>query len=658
MADYDVSALALTTPPASAAKTTYRPAISVRNNGIHDALARGTLQIFKAGRLVFSTELYSAVIPPKQTRPATATTYFKPSETGRYQVNAYITCDHDQYEPNNNLPTSFFDVTEEPPPPPPEVALHASQHEEGGTDEISIDGLRGLTAEPQTPREHADTHASGGADELDVTGLHGALADPQATANHANEKHTVPFATVSNLTDHIVANPAHQLASNLEKTANKGKAGGYAPLGDDSKVPLANLPPLQSGPHASTHEHGGDDEINVDGLSGVLASAQIPQTHDNTAHSRQYEDTAHKDAPDGYAGLDDTGLVPSAELAPPPVVPPPPNTAAFLSWNRQWELLPPTTPAHHASSHETGGVDEISINGLSGRAADAQYPLAHVRNHAAGGIDELSIAGLRGVAAEPQDPSAHAANHAHGGLDELSIAGLAGNPAARGAAGGLASLNDQTLIPSSELASNPPSNQLYLCGDRTWAAPIAAAHANTHVDDGSDVIEGPLRAWRKDTPVQDSWVYIGTSPNIGNHRCVVDFRRAFHHHFFAALTLDSHQGLTPTIYAQVNVAKGLNAFEVAADLNDPNPGPSTIIIEAHVIQYYVNPDSFKLAGWLSMTLIPATGAPSTVCNASVNSSVFDNNDEAHPTFWVKQATFQMCTANLVAGGHDHLGSTF
>ena len=37
--------------------------------------------------------------------------------------------------------------------------------------------------------------------------------------------------------------------------------------------------------HHTRHESGGADEINVGGLSGVLADAQVPQVHDNTKHS-------------------------------------------------------------------------------------------------------------------------------------------------------------------------------------------------------------------------------------------------------------------------------------------------------------------------------------------------------------------------------------
>lgn len=40
--------------------------------------------------------------------------------------------------------------------------------------------------------------------------------------------------------------------------------------------------------HSARHEDGGDDEINVTGLSGELADPQPPQEHDNDAHSEDF----------------------------------------------------------------------------------------------------------------------------------------------------------------------------------------------------------------------------------------------------------------------------------------------------------------------------------------------------------------------------------
>lgn len=56
---------------------------------------------------------------------------------------------------------------------------HASTHENGGTDEISVDGLLGLLGESQTPIAHKTSHQDEGSDEISVAGLSGLLADDQ-----------------------------------------------------------------------------------------------------------------------------------------------------------------------------------------------------------------------------------------------------------------------------------------------------------------------------------------------------------------------------------------------------------------------------------------------------------------------------------------------
>jgi len=61
-----------------------------------------------------------------------------------------------------------------------------------------------------------------------------------------------------------------------------------------------------------------------------------------------------------------------------------------------------TLPAH-ASTHENGGADEISVAGLSGTLADPQAPTSHASSHQNGGGDEISVAGLSGVLADEQD---------------------------------------------------------------------------------------------------------------------------------------------------------------------------------------------------------------------------------------------------------------
>jgi hypothetical protein len=88
--------------------------------------------------------------------------------------------------------------------------------------------------------------------------------------------------------------------------------------------------------HASRHQDAGDDQLNIGGLSGALADPQIPTDHANERHAVPFatealltnhendnnthtaalnlEQVAVKGLPDGYAGLDGAGHVPPDQL--------------------------------------------------------------------------------------------------------------------------------------------------------------------------------------------------------------------------------------------------------------------------------------------------------------------------------------------------------
>lgn len=83
-----------------------------------------------------------------------------------------------------------------------------------------------------------------------------------------------------------------------------------------------------------------------------------------------------------------------------------------------------TSVPAHASTHENGGADEISVAGLVGLLADSQTPLAHKTSHENGGADEISVVGLSGLLADAQTPAAHAASHISGGSDPFTSAQL------------------------------------------------------------------------------------------------------------------------------------------------------------------------------------------------------------------------------------------
>lgn len=72
----------------------------------------------------------------------------------------------------------------------------------------------------------------------------------------------------------------NRLQINKENKIEKGVANGYASLDSSGLVPLSEIPP--GGPpglHATTHQDGGTDQIDVSGLSGILADAQTPLAH-------------------------------------------------------------------------------------------------------------------------------------------------------------------------------------------------------------------------------------------------------------------------------------------------------------------------------------------------------------------------------------------
>lgn len=283
MPDYDVEAVALSSPPASAVMTPYRPAVLVRNNGVHDALASGYIRIYSAGLLIFTTEVYSGTIAPGATGLAQAVDYWTPPAEGKYIANGYVSCPLDQYEPNNNLGPSTFTVTGGPTPPPPTVPIHAAQHEEGGTDEVSIDGLKGRAADRQDALAHAASHQASGTDQINVSALIGELASPQTPKTHSNAYHDPVLVTESELSQHETASTAHSLAANLANRETSGPDSGFvkpAQLSTSTEVPDAGDDPVKAGlrlghtygpvnavHHAAKHAPGGLDPIAIPGAT-------------------------------------------------------------------------------------------------------------------------------------------------------------------------------------------------------------------------------------------------------------------------------------------------------------------------------------------------------------------------------------------------------
>lgn len=235
MADYDVGVLGLSSPPPSAVLTSYRPAVSVRNNGIHNAVASGYLRIYSAGLLVFQTEVYSGTLTPGVAGTADAIDYWTPETEGTYIIQGYLSTPLDQVEPNNNLNPVTVIVTGAEPPEPPTVPLHASQHEEGGEDPVNVDGLLGTLHDPQPAQSHGAQHQVGGSDALNVGSLQGILAQDQPAQVHSNTRHNPVMATADALASHAAQIAVHTAATNLANRLTTGPLTGLVP---DAQVSL------------------------------------------------------------------------------------------------------------------------------------------------------------------------------------------------------------------------------------------------------------------------------------------------------------------------------------------------------------------------------------------------------------------------------------
>lgn len=263
------------------------------------------------------------------------------------------------------------------------LAHHVS-HENGGTDEISVVGLSGLLADPQTPLAH--THI-----EADITGLVVDLAakvDAAVFNNHhaRHENGGADQISVAGLNG-VLANPQPPII---------GATGTTAVAGNDARLTDARTPTA----HHLTHQSGGTDAINVGGLSGVLNDPQ------------------------------------------PPIIGATGTTAVAGNDARLTDARTPT--AHHAA-HEPGGTDAMAVDaavatgslrtlgigaqqaaaGNDSRLSDARTPTAHASTHAAAGSDPLTLSESQitnlttDLAAKEATANKNAAN-GYAGLDASS----------------------------------------------------------------------------------------------------------------------------------------------------------------------------------------------------------------------------------------------
>ena len=286
--DYDVEARRLAVPANPSPLDTYRPAIEVRNNGIFPAVATGTIQIYTAGLLIFSSNVTSPTIQPGATANAIAADLWTPEAEGDFVIFGQVSTYRDQNEQNGHLAPVTISISGTPPTPPPVVPAHAAQHEDGGSDPIDVNGLPGQLRDEQLAAPHAATHQAGNPDELNLSGLPGVLAEPQVPTDHGNEHHNPDMATASALTTHQNATSVHTAATNLANRETTGPDAGLVPgaqLAAGTELPDAGDDPDKAGlrlgrdwgptnavHHGAKHARGGLDPVD---MSSVISDVQI-----------------------------------------------------------------------------------------------------------------------------------------------------------------------------------------------------------------------------------------------------------------------------------------------------------------------------------------------------------------------------------------------
>lgn len=113
------------------------------------------------------------------------------------------------------------------------------------------------------------------------------------------------FLTVEHESDGTLKTGSGSTLSGYQSVAQKGQPGGYAVLDSNGQIPSSAIPAQGSVPDANSSTKG---VIRLTGhLGGTADSPTVPGLADK-------ESTTNKGQPNGYAPLDGTGKVPTANL--------------------------------------------------------------------------------------------------------------------------------------------------------------------------------------------------------------------------------------------------------------------------------------------------------------------------------------------------------
>lgn len=113
---------------------------------------------------------------------------------------------------------------------------HKTDHENGGSDEISVAGLSGELADPQPPKTHGSSHASDGSDPMPM-----ATTSVRGTVELATDGETAANVVVQGNDSRIA--PATTAARGIVELATDGEASsGVVVQGDDSRLSNERTP--------------------------------------------------------------------------------------------------------------------------------------------------------------------------------------------------------------------------------------------------------------------------------------------------------------------------------------------------------------------------------------------------------------------------------
>lgn len=425
---------------------------------------------------------------------------------------------------------------------------HASSHENGGGDEISVAGLSGLLADDQNPVNHASDHEPGGSDAMAVdavaatgslrtlgTGAQQACAGnddrlnritftvqkgtpgtinvgqtvyltgwdtgasvPEVELADASGTSTMPVFGIAleSFTDTVsgkvlgigllnsIDTSSYSVGDTLYASETAGALTNTRPTGSalvqrlakvlrvsptDGKIRVCCATGFEIVPNLALNKVwlGDASAFPTETDRGGIDSDAI---HDNVAS--EISVITEKTTPVGADLLliEDSGATNAKKRV-------------------QIANLPSATPASHASSHENGGGDEISVAGLSGLLADPQTPSSHASTHEPGGGDAMTVdaaaatgslrtigtgalqacAGNDARLSDARTPTAHASTHEPGGGDAMAVDAAA-------ATGSLRTIGTGALQACA-------GNDSRLSDART-----PTAHASTHEPGGGDAM--------------------------------------------------------------------------------------------------------------------------------------------------------------------------